>query len=1000
MWFRWSSSVGNPLRSPGGGTKRWAKCAATGIGMALLPFMALTLVTDAPAQATGTTLYAYVGGGASSPTSCPQTTTVPSQCTLTQAIGLVDLATSGSTVYLATAGTSSIATHYVGNWAPLTGTALTIQPASGISNPILDGTGSHGAVLTLHDVSLTATALTIEDGDNTSAGPAGGPSLGGAIDTYGGTITISGVTFNDNQAAYGGAINNADGDWSAVTFATVTGTVNVTGSTFTDNAATAGSGGAIDNSGAGAHATLSVTGSTFTGNDADGTGTTQGDGGAIDNGDESGSIGALSVTTSTFTSNVAARGGGAIDSGDGGGDGAAASPGVTLSSFVSNSAEDGGAIDNGDYGGSGSLTVGNSIFNTNTAIFDGGAIDNGDDGGNSHLTVSSSTFDGNSVDGNSSGSNADGGAIDNADDGGTGVASMSASTFYNNTVGGEINLHGGVIDNADDGGTGTLTATASTFDNTGSPGVVDGVVIDNADFGGVGSVHVAADIFSSASSSCHVGSGTSTWTDGGYNVGPDATCEPGATGDNHSASNLATVLAAGLANNGGPTETIAITTTSDPAYRIIPDPTSTLCPATDQRGYTSAASTACDAGAYQSSATSPGQTITFTSLNPSPVTVGATYNPIATGGLSGNLVVFTIDTADSTAGACTYAAPTVTFDAAGTCVVDANQAAGGGYSAAAQVQQSITVNAASSGGGGGGGGGGVAVTPTLTVTGPNATIFVGSAIPTLTPTYTGGTPTTAATCTTTATSASAPGVYPVTCTGAVESGFQITYVPGTLTIVTTTPVTTPPPVPTPTLSFYHAAGSRLASNPAGTGWWVLETSGNVKAYGTAKAYGGYTAGKGKNVPVAIASTADGKGYWLVAANGTVHTFGDANGYGPTSKLTLAKPIVGIASTPDGKGYWLVSAGGSVYNYGDALFYGPTSKLKVATPIVGITSTPDGKGYWLVAAGGGVFNYGDAHPYGSDGGKKVTKAIVGLIASATGTSYDLVNSVGAATHFPS
>ena len=179
MWFRWSSSVGNPLRSPGGGTKRWAKCAATGIGVALLPFMALTLVTDAPAQATGTTLYAYVGGGASSPTSCPQTTTVPSQCTLTQAIGLVDLATSGSTVYLATAGTSSIATHYVGNWAPLTGTALTIQPATGIFNPILDGTGSHGAVLTLHDVSLTATALTIEDGDNTSAGPAGGPSLGG-----------------------------------------------------------------------------------------------------------------------------------------------------------------------------------------------------------------------------------------------------------------------------------------------------------------------------------------------------------------------------------------------------------------------------------------------------------------------------------------------------------------------------------------------------------------------------------------------------------------------------------------------------------------------------------------------------------------------------------------------------------------------------------------------------------------------------------------------------
>jgi len=57
-----------------------------------------------------------------------------------------------------------------------------------------------------------------------------------------------GVIFNDNQAAYGGAINNADGDWYAANGdTTVTGTVDVTGSTFTGNIATAGGGGAIDN---------------------------------------------------------------------------------------------------------------------------------------------------------------------------------------------------------------------------------------------------------------------------------------------------------------------------------------------------------------------------------------------------------------------------------------------------------------------------------------------------------------------------------------------------------------------------------------------------------------------------------------------------------------------------------------------------------------------------------------------------------------------------------
>ena len=37
---------------------------------------------------------------------------------------------------------------------------------------------------------------------------------------------------------------------------------------------------------------------------------------------------------------------------------------------------------------------------------------------------------------------------------------------------------------------------------------------------------------------------------------------------------------------------------------------------------------------------------------------------------------------------------TVTYTGPGTCVIDANQAAGNGYAAASQVQQSITVNQA------------------------------------------------------------------------------------------------------------------------------------------------------------------------------------------------------------------------------------------------------------------------------------------------------------------
>lgn len=68
----------------------------------------------------------------------------------------------------------------------------------------------------------------------------------------------------------------------------------------------------------------------------------------------------------------------------------------------------------------------------------------------------------------------------------------------------------------------------------------------------------------------------------------------------------------------------------------------------------------------------------------------------ATGGASGNPLVFSVD-ATSAAGACSLAGTnnaTVSYGAAGKCVVDANQAGNTTFAAAAQVQQTITVNAA------------------------------------------------------------------------------------------------------------------------------------------------------------------------------------------------------------------------------------------------------------------------------------------------------------------
>jgi hypothetical protein len=84
------------------------------------------------------------------------------------------------------------------------------------------------------------------------------------------------------------------------------------------------------------------------------------------------------------------------------------------------------------------------------------------------------------------------------------------------------------------------------------------------------------------------------------------------------------------------------------------------------------------------------QTIAFTSTPPNPALVGGSYAPSATGGGSGNPVVFSVDSS-SASGACSLSAGTVSFTGPGLCVVDANQAGNATYLPAAQKQQSFTI---------------------------------------------------------------------------------------------------------------------------------------------------------------------------------------------------------------------------------------------------------------------------------------------------------------------
>src|SRR5580658_8347422 len=117
-----------------------ALCLCLGVFVGIVGVLGAT-----PAQAAGTTWYAYPSGTSTSTSSCPLSSLTGSQCSLTQALAN---AAAGDTVALATSGVEETAsTYYVGNFTVSTpGTSptsqVTVEPASMVTDPILDGDGS------------------------------------------------------------------------------------------------------------------------------------------------------------------------------------------------------------------------------------------------------------------------------------------------------------------------------------------------------------------------------------------------------------------------------------------------------------------------------------------------------------------------------------------------------------------------------------------------------------------------------------------------------------------------------------------------------------------------------------------------------------------------------------------------------------------------------------------------------------------------------------------
>jgi N-acetylneuraminic acid mutarotase len=329
------------------------------------------------------------------------------------------------------------------------------------------------------------------------------------------------------------------------------------------------------------------------------------DGGAIENeGDFE-----VDITNTTLTGNSATDGGAIYNIDYGANPGAGATVQITNSTFSGNSATDGGAIyDTEDYMGFGQVFINDSTFSGNSASSDGGVIWNegptsynpvlntGADG----INISASTFSGNSA-------SSDGGVIYNNDGVpiGVGTATITNSTFSGNSASSD----GGVIDNQ-----GTASVTSSTFSGNSVTGNTEGAIIFNDnDSGKAGpTASIGGSIIANSTGTDCLNEGT--LTDWGYNLEDVAqsTCGFSSAKNDILGTSPGFVLDSSgnpvLTNNGGPTQTIALSSAS-PAIDQIPvsydisNPNPTpLCPSTDQRGSTrpDGGESACDMGAYES----------------------------------------------------------------------------------------------------------------------------------------------------------------------------------------------------------------------------------------------------------------------------------------------------------------------------------------------------------------------------------------------------------------
>lgn len=434
---------------------------------------------------------------------------------------------------------------------------------------------------------LTLKNLTITGGRASGANEA---ANGGAIESFfqaanpsfKPSLKIENVTFTNNDSSATSVSGDAY-DYGGGAIYSRGGLVTVKNSRFSDNDANNGSGGAIHILQSG----LTIEDSVFTNNAAIGATPRDSLGGAIYIDGLGGESGLFKVTGSRFVNNKAYNSGGAIyvnmyENSSG--------TEVLRSSFESNAVVGGGRAQGGAIGGGGSSLGGNtgnpsiliseSLFTANsvkrTAGFDGNSTEDGSGGAlafpqRARLRIVNSTFEGNKAFG--SGFNANGGAlyvVNNSDQ-----FEIVSSTFANNFAG----WVGGAISNSEIAGQPGGRLENTLFSNN---------TADNGPNEWNIQQHCSSELAHDGRSLQFPARLT------GDNFANDVTCFKGKSDpDKQSDPQFRNPQLQPLADNGGPTKTMAITPAS-PAFDA-----GAGCPSIDQRGTPRPQGSACDLGAFE-----------------------------------------------------------------------------------------------------------------------------------------------------------------------------------------------------------------------------------------------------------------------------------------------------------------------------------------------------------------------------------------------------------------